>query len=563
MSNRSIGFVLLCLLTASPLFARTDPANWCGTRGVELTKYFLKVNEKHQRERERNIQAAETNKLRTDIGEVAVIHSSASTLIQRNLFDLTNKKIIFTRNSPADFNIRITGGAVAATQGNIITLGDDNSRRIGFTSGFSFPFYGSHYTAVFVNSDGNLTFRTGDRASTARDVLRVVTGPPRIAPFFHDMNSSARGTIRVLQTATKFAVTWNDVTEFRDFGTNSNTFQINLFKNGNIEFIYGSKVDTKDPVVGISPGNSTVANLRLVNYSSVNLTAIRGAVIERFATSQDVDYTAVVNEFHATHPKIFDFVVIFTDFPVNLEGGDAFAFFSPIQNQIRGIGSSNFNYTKPFGSRKIQGFLVMGFIGKYPTDINREFFREYSAVEIMAHEGAHRWLFYPHAIINGVPSEDLLGLQNAHYSFYVDADASFMEGNNIVDNGNGSFTTTAVSETYNKLDLYLMGFLPAAQVPPFFLVAGNSDKTRFPESGATVLGTRVDVNIAQIIQAEGSRVPTAASSQKRFRSAFILFTKQQNPSPDFLQRVDRLRTAWQALFHSKTSNKGVMDTTLP
>lgn len=568
MLKKLFGLTLLILVFATPLFARSDQSNWCGTRGVELTKYFLKVHEKHQKDEAlKGIAAQSVVRPHADVGEIAVMRSNSFNLIARNLFDLPGKKITFSRNPVGGYNVKVTGGVVAATQGNPITLSDDDFRRIGFTRGFNFPFYSATYTAVFLNSDGNLTFRNGDRASTPRDVLRVVGGSPRIAPFFEDLNPTLKGTIRVLQTPTKFSVTWNDISQFLDFGTNSNTFQVNLFKNGNIEFIYGSRMDTKSAVVGISQGNSTVSNLRLVNYSGVrSLTGVRTVILERFATSPNIDYTALVNEFHQTHEKIFDFVVIFTDFPVQLQGGEAFAFYSPVQNNIRGIGEQTFNFSRSFGSRKLQGMLVLGFAGEFPTDLNAEFFREYSTLELMAHEGAHRWLFRSNAILNGVRSKDLLGLQESHYSFYVDADASFMEGNNFVDNGNGSFTTNATSEIYNKLDLYLMGLIPAVQVPPFFIIGGFSDpidKERFPQTGVTVNGLRVNVSLSQIIQADGPRVPSVATSQKSFRAAFILFTKNTNPSQPNLQKVDRIRTAYQTYFRTKTENKGTIDTTLP
>ena len=46
---------------------------------------------------------------------------------------------------------------------------------------FGFTFYGRAQTAAFVNSDGNITFEEGDRASTDRNVARLLTGPPRVS----------------------------------------------------------------------------------------------------------------------------------------------------------------------------------------------------------------------------------------------------------------------------------------------------------------------------------------------------------------------------------------------
>ena len=55
---------------------------------------------------------------------------------------------------------------------------------------FGFSFFGQTQTTAFVNSDGNVTFEQEDRASTDRNVARLLTGPPRIAPFLADLDPS-------------------------------------------------------------------------------------------------------------------------------------------------------------------------------------------------------------------------------------------------------------------------------------------------------------------------------------------------------------------------------------
>ena len=48
-----------------------------------------------------------------------------------------------------------------------------------------------------MNSDGNITFREGDNASTDRSVGPLLTGPPRVAPFLADLDPSAGGGVFV------------------------------------------------------------------------------------------------------------------------------------------------------------------------------------------------------------------------------------------------------------------------------------------------------------------------------------------------------------------------------
>ena len=47
-------------------------------------------------------------------------------------------------------------------------------------------------SGIFVNSDGNVTFNEGDTAISARDIGRFLDGPPRLAPFFADLNPHIR-----------------------------------------------------------------------------------------------------------------------------------------------------------------------------------------------------------------------------------------------------------------------------------------------------------------------------------------------------------------------------------
>lgn len=561
MQKTLIVFVLvLCAVVPCSVFAKSDASNWDGTRGIESTRYAIMMHEKHMRELPRQALTAKTQVV--DTGNIAVMTGDQRTLISPSPFDLTGKKISFIKNAVSGYNVKVSAGAVSSAQGTAIVLGDDDSKSVTFTGGFSFPFAGAVRASVFVNSDGNLTFETGDNASTSRDLIRAASGPPRLCPFFADLNPSASGVVSVLQTATKFTVTWNAVPEYG--GVGGNTFQVNLFKNGNIDFIIGPTVG-KDVITGLSSGNTSVASVKLVNFSSVGpLTGVTSPIFERFASKTDLDYASLLQEFHATHTQVFDFVVIFTDSGY-LGGTGAFAFFSPIQNSVKGIGLPQFNESGFFGSPKVLGFLMMDRVVKYPADPTQQFLGTNNTLEVMGQENGHRWLAFPQVMINGVKTNDLLGRDNAHWSFYFNTDASVMEGNQIRDNGNGTFTTVASTLRYSKLDQYMMGLIPPGAVPPSFFVQNSGDKGAPPAVGATFSGTRVNVTLQQIIQAVGPRVPPSTTSQKAFREAFIYFIKPGTggPNPSQLAQVEKVRTMWQTFFSSATNHKASLDTTLP
>jgi len=551
--------VVLCLLVSSGLFAKTDDSRWCGTHGTDQTILMIRMHERHQ-------ESLTPDQLRTahinaDVGNVAVIEGSATSIINANLFDLQGKKILFTENA-GKYSMKVRGGSVSGTQGSLITLGDDDSKKVDFTSGFSFPFYGTTYTSVFVNSDGNLTFTEKDDASTPRDVFRTLEGPPRVAPFFADLNPSAGGEVRVLQSGTKFRVTWKNVPEF---GTqNSNTFQITLFKNGNIQAVFSSSVAGDDAVTGISPGNTGTGQTLFVDYSKTNpVLGINNAVLERFASRKDLDFLGLIHEFLNTHPDVFDLITIFTD-TAYLQGTGAFAFFSHVENHDKGIGLAQFDFSKFFGSKTLEGFLMMDNINKYPSDPNQTFLGTNSTLDIMGQENGHRWMAYPKAVIDGVASDEILGRDNAHWSWFLDSDGSDMEGNNWQDNGNGTFTSISATEKYSQLDRYLMGLIPSSQVPPFFVLRGAGDRAAAPQVNVTITATAKTVTINDVIAAEGQRVPSSATSQKKWRLGFIYFIQPgSNPDPANVAKVDLIRRKWQSYFRKATGGKGKLNTVLP
>src|SRR5262249_31689651 len=160
-----------------------------------------------------------------------------------------------------------------------------------------------------------------------------------------------------------------------------------------------------------------------------------------------------------------------------------------------------------------------GQLAQYPDDPDTIFLGTNSTMGIMGQESGHRWLAFVR--FGNTKSTALLGRDNAHWSFFFDSDASVMEGNDIRDNGDGSFTTTAGTGRYSQLDQYIMGFRHATDVGPLFYVMNPSGTTRTrsspPETGVTFRGTRVNLTINDIMAAEGSRLPDASTASKTFR----------------------------------------------
>jgi hypothetical protein len=505
--------------------------------------------------------AAGPSRDNVDIGEIAVVPDEGDLIAAPNSFDLRGVGVRFSRNGAGGYDARRIDGTFRGTLGRQVTLTDDDSEPAPVA--FNFPFYGSGQTQAFVNSDGNVTFGQGDADSTERNVARLLTGPPRVAPFLADLDPSAGGRVFVNAASDRYTVTWCTVRGFDSQRTI--TTQMTLLPDGTIEFIYASDATgLTDAVIGVSPGRT--GDFTPVNLSDNGPNGGDAAVGERFAARAQLDNVAVVQKFFRTHPDNYDQVLIWTDAPLIQ---DAFAFETTIANQIRGIGVPQFDASRDFGSGgRLSSYAVMDWINKYPDDPRQKFLGENNTVSVLGQEVGHRWLaFMEFRDHTGTRSSQLLGRGDSHWSFFMDSDASVMEGNDIEDLGGGSFRTIDAVARYSLLDQYAMGLVPPSQVPPFFYVQSpaNTSRTResAPQIGITFNGTRRDVLIDDVIAIEGARIPTAAESPREHRQAFIFVSSAgNNPSSATISKLDRIRTEWEAFFLSATDGRMRAITTL-
>ena len=268
---------------------------------------------------------------------------------------------------------------------------------------------------------------------------------------------------------------------------------------------------------------------------------------------------AIAKEFYKTHKDEYDFLVIFTNFDLQVPEADAQAFYMGVRNDVRGLGIDIFDYTFLFGSSgRLQGTIDMGNISTLVADPADPDFEE--TLSTLAHEQMHRWgadLRFRDA--NGNASADLLGKDSAHWSFLLHSYGSVLYGNYWQDNGNGTFTSGAGRKYYSPLDLYLMGFNDKTQVPPMLLIDNPEiDPERLPESGVTISGSPRSITIDDIIAVEGERVPGSADSQKTFRTAFIFITEPGTFAGDELYEIENIRNGWVTRYSVLTDGKGIM-----
>jgi hypothetical protein len=498
-----------------------------------------------------------------DIGEVAVVQDEGDLLIAPNPFDLKGLGLRFTR-AGTTYDVTRTDAAFRQNLGTRVVLDDDDSA--SFTLPFTFAFYDKTQPLAFVNSDGNITFEEEDRASTERNVTRVMTGPPRVAPFFADLDpTTGSGRVFVQSAADAFTVTWCAVRGFDKSETV--TVQSSLLPNGDVEVKFGGTIALGDAIVALSPG-------RTGRFAALDLSVAgtlaggEGALGERFAQNRDLDLVATARKFYQSHPDGYDQLVIWTNVGVTDE---AFAFETTIANEIRGIGLDVFDQSRAFGSGgRLRSIVMMDTLGKYPADPQARFFGENSTLSLLGQEAGHRWLaFLRFRDDDGRRSDALLGRDEAHWSFFMDSDASVMEGNDIEDLGGGAFRTVAAVRRYSALDQYAMGLVTSSQVKPFFYVENpvnvspSRDAEDAPRSGVTFNGTKRTVLLQDVVSVMGARQPAAGQGARGFRQAF-LYVPSNGTTADQAQvaKIDLIRRQWQTFFGRAVNGRARAETRL-
>jgi len=167
--------------------------------------------------------------------------------------DLDYLSLKFTRAPVMDFYTAccepITALPTDPATGVILPLTTDAFAQVTLTGGAHVSLYGVNYTSFYVGSNGYITFSAGDTQYS--ESLESHFDQPRISALFDNLDPTAGGSVRWQQFSDRVAVTWLDVPEY---GTsNTNTFQIEMFFNGNIIISY-LDISADDGLAGLSRG---------------------------------------------------------------------------------------------------------------------------------------------------------------------------------------------------------------------------------------------------------------------------------------------------------------------
>jgi hypothetical protein len=150
---------------------------------------------------------------------------------------------------------------------------DDSFLQVAFTRDFTFTFYGTTYSSIFLNTNGGFTFGSGndDYDEAAEDIPQ-----PGVGIFWGDMDAgeyegeNRPNQMRYRQFDDRFVITYNRLQD-NDEETWDNTATVTLRRNGSITIQYGA-VKSEDILVGVWNGahtdNRTMTVQNAYSYSA-------------------------------------------------------------------------------------------------------------------------------------------------------------------------------------------------------------------------------------------------------------------------------------------------------
>lgn len=549
-------------------------------------------------------------------GSLIVLELNAGALGTVNLFNLTGRTLRFVPDG-AKYRVENVGLDWDPDYGPELTGAEVKLQN------FAFPFSGKQWNSLLVGATGSIRFGGSEQQAALDpyghrdagvilgrfDQLADVPGTlgdqaPAICVFLKPRMSGHR---YVKQLADRVVITW-DLTEpfggLLDFGwfPTVNRFQATLHRDGTIEMSY-KQLAAKDAIVGIYPQNSGSAKPEAVHFSSLSRNdRPLAAMYESFhylrpPNPQDLSCTVI----QALGDK-FDFLAYYSDFRIDSQEASPPSD-GPIGGHVTGIGDTQHEQTAAvLKSRCTAGRFQLGYFEPVyvganeaqaappdgaPADSksNLAFYwpllsaasPNYNpppynyAVGHLGHEVGHRWAAYVSAKINGKTvslgtwPHWAPGLQSpVAFPYSLPSEASTLGGSVWQDNLDGTYTLLrdgyfVPAEGYSYLDLYLMGLIPASEVPDFFLLSNLVPAGKDANGHSIFRADREKVTIENVIAAEGPRLPGVGHSQRDFNTGIVLIVEHgKTPSQELLRRSAGIQRQWIQFWKTATGNRASM-----
>ena len=512
-------------------------------------------------------------------------------VIQQNLFDLDKRTIRFT---PASGGFRAEN---LTLQWDAATGAPLSGNEVRLTK-FTFPFSGKEWDAMQVTATGLIGFgggyndlRLGRFVHLQRVGPDIVNTIPLIAAF---LKQRMQGQRFVNELDDRVIITWDtseptggqqDVT----FTRTPHHYQAVLYKDGRVDLSYRD-VTARDAVVGVytvpAGGAPATTSIDLSNVKPSD--AARPVIFEAFhhyslPGSSNLACTVI----QALGDR-FDFMVWYSDFRVDdQEAGTRSV--GDIGQKVSGLGPRmdiGLRLQDYCSKERLQVTwyqpVWIGAVQAQERHPDGRYAGYNMAVAQIGHELAHRWSTRSRAIVKGETielrgSHDPWGMSGAThwpgsvttpvpFPFSRPVEASIMGGTNWKDNGDGTFTQLAngtmnPASGFSFLELYLMGFLPAAKVPDFFILRNQQNVGRTPEGQNIVKADKVTITIQDVIAHNGPRVPSFENSPKTQNTAIVAVTlKGRHPTDAMLAQLEGIAAAWKGYWSKVTGGVATMET---
>jgi len=162
--------------------------------------------------------------------------------------------------SDAQYEMREASYSWVSTSLPTGITGDDETKR--FSLPFSFNFFGSSYSSVYICSNGFLSFTSSSNSYTPQRLPNTTQPNAVVAPFWRDLyppDTTQGAKITYASNSSYFAVTWYKIKNYSN--TNKQTFQVVLYRDGKIRFNYQNVTNEYTTAVGIEDANGVTAYL--------------------------------------------------------------------------------------------------------------------------------------------------------------------------------------------------------------------------------------------------------------------------------------------------------------
>ena len=213
----------------------------------------------------------------TDFSELPEAPPSASKYLVEQFtsdgdnFDLAFRSIMFTPDGAGTAYSgqvqEISKLPTDPTGGTDLTLGDDSYAFVKLSSPITVSIYGNSFKSFYVGSNGYITFTEGDQEYS--ESLENHFNKLRVSALFRDLNPSNGGQVSWKYMIDRVAVTWQNVPEYNN--SNPNTFQIELFYDGNIRLSWLA-IAAERCIVGLSDGLGVPPDFQETDLSKLSTT---------------------------------------------------------------------------------------------------------------------------------------------------------------------------------------------------------------------------------------------------------------------------------------------------